>query len=167
MQESHAHTSESTEQQTNDLDQRWPDAVAVVGGPVMADGGTLTGHILTTVDSLTDQDQRGKRAYPRTADVLDLLLIERDESLTEICNELARLVKHGELYRPSGQTIAVTSPTDGDGLSDAEAAEILEGLHTAAEPALDDSDADELGQVIDHLRSSGEDIPVVVEDGDA
>jgi DNA-binding PadR family transcriptional regulator len=304
MYDSNAHANQSTEQQTNDLDQRWPDAdaVAAVGGPVVADGGQLTadatlrltddgielpdwlqGHTGTfeirtgdvsgeyeTTDAGLPETQFYDAPFAVVPDAGDynphipdghMVITAPDEpewcyevvdersdepeavtdggvrpahdggDLTrfqfEILYRLANTpecadyglgikrkleayyeeeVNHGRLYpnldtlvenglltkseldkrtneyalTDDGKTLlherarrrseAVGAFTEADSsLTDAEAAAVIEGVLTEVESALDETELDDLGQVIDHLRSddSGEDIPVIAEEGDA
>lgn len=60
-----------------------------------------------------------------------------------------------------------TDADDSEELSDADAAALLEGVMTAAEPALGRDELADLDRVLAHLRGDSEDIPVVVEEGDA
>ncbi|MBX0325772.1 hypothetical protein EGH21_22400 [Halomicroarcula sp. F13] len=69
---------------------------------------------------------------------------------------------------PEGLTEPETV-TDGGQLTDAEAAMLIEGVITAAEPALEDDEVDDLATAAGHLRDGPDDagIPVVAEGGDA
>ncbi|GAA3882819.1 hypothetical protein GCM10022627_40480 [Haloarcula argentinensis] len=173
------------------VDERSDEPEAVTDGGVRPahDGGDLTRFQLEILFQLAEardcadyglgikerleayyqEEVNHGRLYPNLDTLVEKGFVEKSEldkrtneyALTEAGKDLLwkRSRRHSEAVSATRETV--------DGLTDHGAAAVIEGVLTEVESALDEAERDELGQVIDHLRSSGEDIPVVVEEGDA
>ncbi len=121
------------------------------------------------LEAYYEEEVNHGRLYPNLDTLVENGLLTKSE-LDKRTNEYALTEAGKDLLwkrsRRHSEAVSATRETVG-GLTDHGAAAMLEGVLTEVEPSLDEGELDDLGQVIDHLRSSGEDIPVVVEDGDA
>ncbi len=168
-----------------------PEAVADGGAVPAHDGGDLTRFqfeilfqlaeardcadyglgIKERLEAYYEEEVNHGRLYPNLDTLVEMDLVEKSEldkrtneyALTEAGKDLLwkRSRRHSEAVSATRETV--------DGLTDHGAAAVIEGLLTEVEPALDEAERDELGQVIDHLRSGdgSDDIPVIAEEGDA